>query len=152
MGIDSPRAGSGFVPGAWGRGGPIEGHLSLSSVLIDQGQADVACVDLKDEGFSQLFSGVPEIAVPTADLLVAIATPYDVEVLRRSDFDPRALNQPAFLAGTFPDQHPTHWMKHITEQGLLVIVVPNLIALDGPVLLDDLRPSWCAFAGVVTTL
>lgn len=138
---------NGYAPGTWARGGPIAGlPVSVSTVLIDASEA--AALDLKAEGFVQLFSGRADVPVPAAELYLVLATPYDLELVRVRDFDPTRFQLPAIMAGSFPQPHPAPWLADIAKD-LLVIVLPGMVDLEGELSMDDLRPAWCAFARVV---
>ncbi len=139
----------GGTAGAWARGGPIDGVLPVSSVLVDAGEA--SGLDLAAAGFAQWFAGRDGAAAPAGpgEWLVAIPTPYDVEVLPRTEFAPALLQQPAVLAGSFPDPHPPGWIEQVTSNGIAVIVVPGLTELDGFVDLEILRSAWCVLAPAV---
>jgi hypothetical protein len=87
MGGMSGRTASGMAPNTWARGNPIGDQMPWSSVLIDYSEAEAGSTDLEAEGLTQMFAGV-DVPMPTAELIAAIGTPYDVELIRLRDFDP----------------------------------------------------------------
>lgn len=140
------RTASGMAPGTWARGNPVDGVLPWCSLMIDHSEAEAGDVDLEAEGFAQMFAG-PGAAAPTAELIAAIATPYDVELVRHREFNPQLDTQPAFMGGSFPDKHSPEWLDQ-AHKGLLVIVVPDLAAIGHTLPVEVLAESWCAFARV----
>lgn len=123
----SERTTSGLAPDTGVRGDPMDDRLPYCSVMIDHSEVVAGHIDLEAEGFTQMFAG-PKVAGPTAELIAAMATPYDIELVRYRDFDPQRLTQPAFMGGSFPDKHSPEWLDHAVGKGLLVTVVPDLAA------------------------